>query len=95
MGNYSGMVRSIDKLGRVVLPAEMKRELGLENEMKVEFHFENDSIIIKKYHEHCMFCDAEKELVEYNYKKQDDNEKDADRKVYICKNCLTEITELK
>ncbi len=93
MGNYSGMVRSIDKLGRVVLPAEMKRELGLENEMKVEFHFAGDSIVIKKYHEHCMFCDSEKDLVEYKYKKQD--EKDGERKVYICKECLSDITELK
>ena len=50
-------------------------------------------LLIKKYHEHCMFCDSEKDLVEHKYKKQD--EKDGERKVYICKECLSDITELK
>ena len=90
MGKNSGMVRKIDKLGRVVLPAEMKKELGLSNEMKVEFHFSGDSIVIKKYNEHCVFCDAELYLVEYKRKDKDGNDIDA----YICKSCLADIAKL-
>ena len=90
MGKTSGMIRKIDKLGRVVLPAEMKKELGLSNEMKVEFYFSGDSIIIKKYNEHCVFCDAEKYLVEY--KREDKNGKEIE--AFICKNCLSDIADL-
>jgi len=90
MGNNSGMVRKIDKLGRVVLPAEMKKELGLSNEMKVEFHFSGDSIVIKKYNEHCVFCDSETSLVEYKRKDKDGKEIEA----YICKKCLSDIANL-
>jgi transcriptional pleiotropic regulator of transition state genes len=91
MGNNSGMVRRIDKLGRVVLPAEMKKELGLANEQKVEFHFEGDCIIIKKYKEHCVFCDSKEGLMEY---KRTDGEGE-DVASYICKKCLSEIMNLK
>jgi len=90
MGNNSGMVRKIDKLGRVVLPAEMKKELGLSNEQKVEFHFDGDSIVIKKYKEHCAFCDSKEDLTEYKRK----DESGEILTSYICKNCLAEIMKL-
>lgn len=90
MARHSGMVRRIDKLGRVVLPAEMKKELGLSNEQKVEFHFAGDSIIIKKYLDNCIFCDSTNDLVEYKRKDADGKE----QVTIICKKCINEIFNL-
>ena len=90
MKKDSGMVRRIDKLGRVVLPAEMKRELGLANEQKVEFYFTGDSIVIKKYQDHCVFCNSEENLISYNTKDKEGNF----HETVICKSCIKEIINL-
>ena len=90
MKKDSGMVRRIDKLGRVVLPAEMKKELGLANEQKVEFYFTGDSIVIKKYQDHCVFCNSEENLVTYNSKDKDGRS----HETVICKTCIEDIINL-
>lgn len=42
------MKKKIDNLGRIVLPAEMKKELGLENGSEVNIEIEDHKIIISK-----------------------------------------------
>lgn len=40
------MNRGIDKLGRLVIPKEMRKQLGLENGDKVNFECKDNKIII-------------------------------------------------
>ena len=55
-----GIVRRIDRLGRVVLPIEVRRRLELEDKDGVEIFVEKDRVILKKYEPCCIFCgDAE------------------------------------
>ena len=42
------MKRKIDDLGRIVLPAEMKKEIGLENGSEANIEIEDHKIIITK-----------------------------------------------
>lgn len=42
------MKRKIDDLGRIVLPAEMKKEIGLENGSEANIELEDHKIIITK-----------------------------------------------
>lgn len=42
------MKRKIDELGRIVLPAEMKKEIGLENGSEANIEIEDHKIIITK-----------------------------------------------
>ena len=52
-----GLVRAVDKMGRVVIPKEYRKELGIENEVdSFEITRDGDKIILKKYHPFCFFC---------------------------------------
>ena len=52
----TGIVRRIDELGRVVLPVELRRTLGLDVRDPVEIFVEEDAIILRKYQPNCIFC---------------------------------------
>ena len=45
----TGVVRRIDELGRIVIPKEIRRNLGIRDGENVEIFTDNDSIILKKY----------------------------------------------
>lgn len=45
----TGINRKIDELGRIVLPIELRRSLGLEVKDPVEIFTEEDRIILRKY----------------------------------------------
>ncbi len=45
----TGVVRRIDELGRVVVPKEIRRNLGIKAFEQLEIFIEDESIILKKY----------------------------------------------
>ncbi|WP_217580376.1 AbrB/MazE/SpoVT family DNA-binding domain-containing protein [Lysinibacillus sp. GbtcB16] len=45
----TGMVRKIDELGRVVIPKELRRTLGIDNQDPLEIFIDGDKVILKKY----------------------------------------------
>ncbi len=74
-----GCVRQIDKLGRLVLPSDIRKSLNIKDGVdSVEFFVDNDSIIIKKYRPSCIFCDSAEDII--TYKNQT-----------ICQSCLNEL----
>ena len=74
-----GCVRQIDKLGRLVLPSDIRKSLSIVNGVdSVEFFVDNDSVIIKKYRPACVFCKSDENIV--SFKNQT-----------ICKSCLEEL----
>ena len=77
----TGIVRNIDELGRVVVPKEYRKMLGIANTDPVEICLEGEKIILTKYHPVCHFCGSANNLVEYKEKK-------------ICQNCIREVAEL-
>ena len=75
----TGVVRSIDELGRFVIPKEIRDELGFYNKTKIEVLVNENSVILKKYAEDkCIFCGSNKDLIEFKEK-------------YICSNCVKEL----
>lgn len=52
----TGIVRKVDELGRIVLPVELRRTLGIEDKDALEIYATADSIVLKKYERGCMFC---------------------------------------
>ena len=54
----SGIVRSIDSLGRVVLPKELRNTYGITPDTPLEIFTNGDSIIMRKYRAQgsCVFC---------------------------------------
>ena len=64
----TGIVRKIDELGRVVLPVELRRTLGLEVRDSVEILVDGETIVLRKFQPNCVFCGGSKELTVYREK---------------------------
>ena len=45
----TGVTRKIDELGRIVIPKEIRKNLGIRDGESLEIFTENDSIILKKH----------------------------------------------
>ncbi|MBT9142691.1 MAG: Transition state regulatory protein AbrB [Dehalococcoidia bacterium] len=52
----TGIVRRADTFGRVVIPIELRKTLGIAVKDSLEFFVENERIILKKYEPGCLFC---------------------------------------
>ncbi len=61
----TGIVRKVDELGRVVIPIELRRTLGIEEKDALEIYVEDDSIVLKKY-KSSMTCHVSGEVSESN-----------------------------
>ena len=51
-----GIVRRIDPLGRLVIPIEVRRELGWRENEPVEIVVEGKQVVVKKYEASCIMC---------------------------------------
>jgi len=58
-----GIIRSFDSLGRMVVPIEYRRTLGIDERTPCEITCEDDTIVIKKYREACAFCGSYEDLL--------------------------------
>lgn len=61
-----GIVRAVDKMGRVVIPKEFRDALKIENE-KDSFTIEqsDNTIILRKHQPTCVFCHRLRPSVDY------------------------------
>ena len=50
----TGIVRKVDELGRVVIPVEMRRALGVVEGTSMEFHVDNQDIVLRKHEKACL-----------------------------------------
>ena len=64
----TGIVRKVDELGRIVLPIELRRTLGIEEKDRIEIFVDGESIILRKYQPACIFCDNAKDIINYKGK---------------------------
>ena len=71
----TGIVRKVDELGRIVIPAELRRTLNIEIKDPLEIYVDGDQVILKKYEPCCIFCGDAKDIENYKGKN-------------ICKKCL-------
>ena len=74
----TGITRKIDELGRIVLPIELRRKMGIAEKDSLEIYVEGDTIILQKYEPACIFCGNAKNVITYNDKN-------------VCTNCAKEL----
>ncbi|MGE6619985.1 AbrB/MazE/SpoVT family DNA-binding domain-containing protein [Bacillus mycoides] len=48
-----GIARKIDELGRVVIPVELRRNLGITEGTVVDFHVDGENIVLRKQDKSC------------------------------------------
>ncbi|MFZ3591014.1 AbrB/MazE/SpoVT family DNA-binding domain-containing protein [Bacillus sp. DJP31] len=61
----TGIVRKVDELGRVVIPIELRRTLGIAEKDALEIYVDNEKIILKKYKAN-MTCQVTGEINDEN-----------------------------
>ncbi|KAB2458843.1 AbrB/MazE/SpoVT family DNA-binding domain-containing protein [Bacillus cereus] len=49
----TGVVRKVDELGRVVIPVELRRSLGITEGTALDSHVYGENIILKKQEKSC------------------------------------------
>lgn len=76
-----GISRKIDELGRVVLPIETRRALGIDQGDAVSFFLDSDgqSITLRKCEPSCCSCQSQEKLKVLPGGK------------YICEDCLKQV----
>lgn len=77
----TGIVRRIDDLGRVVIPKEVRRNMGIVEGDPVEFLTKGDSIVIRKYLVGCILCGGHKPTTKLYPEKE------------ICADCVSIIVK--
>ncbi|HIT33819.1 MAG TPA: AbrB/MazE/SpoVT family DNA-binding domain-containing protein [Candidatus Faecousia intestinigallinarum] len=77
----TGIVRKVDDLGRIVLPAEIRRMLDIQEGSDVEFYLENGRIVLCKLENGCIFCGARESLRRFHGKN-------------LCRNCINTLRGL-
>lgn len=76
----TGVVRKVDELGRIVIPIELRRTMGIEEKDALEIYVDNEKIILKKYEPACIFCGNAEDVSNYKGKN-------------LCRACLTELSK--
>ncbi len=70
-----GMIRKVDDLGRIVIPAEIRQAMELSKGDPVEMFLQEDQLVLRKFVPSCIFCGGVEGLVTYSGKN-------------ICGNCV-------
>ncbi|MVX67272.1 AbrB/MazE/SpoVT family DNA-binding domain-containing protein [Clostridium chromiireducens] len=62
----SGIVRKLDPLGRIVIPKEIRRVLGINDGDSLEITKVDNEVVVRKYSKGCIFCGSDKDVIEFN-----------------------------
>lgn len=77
----TGITRRLDKLGRIMLPMELRRNLEISNDDPIEIYVEGSSVVLRKKECACMLCGQEKDVLEFKSRR-------------VCRNCLETLRSL-
>ena len=75
----SGIVRKIDDLGRIVIPAETRRLFNIREGDQLMISIEGTGIVIRKLESTCVFCGRDDEVAPFKGKG-------------ICPDCRSQLT---
>lgn len=72
------ITRKVDELGRIVIPAEIRKHLGVEQDSILEVELRGEEIVLKVAEDSCRLCGAKENLYPVG-------------KVFVCSKCADEI----
>ncbi len=77
----AGCLCKVDNLGRIVIPANMRKKYELSSGSAIEIFTAEDGIMLKKYNPACIFCGNMENITSYKGK-------------VVCEHCIRSLTEL-
>lgn len=64
--NSTGIIRTLDNMGRVVIPREIRKQLDMtDGTDSFEIFMDGDNIVLKKHNPFCVFCKKEENCIEF------------------------------
>ena len=76
----TGIVRRIDRLGRIVIPKEICKTLNIKENDPLEIFTEDNKILLRKYQPCCIFCGNARDITTF-------------KEHNICPACIKELGE--
>ncbi|MNN81779.1 Transition state regulatory protein AbrB [compost metagenome] len=64
----TGIVRKVDELGRIVIPIELRRTMGIDIKDPLEIFVDGEKIILRKYEPTCIFSGSSENLINFKGK---------------------------
>lgn len=77
----AGFLCNIDNLGRIVIPAPIRKTYDLNKGDAVEIFIDDNGIILKKYNPSCVFCGGMENTLSYKGK-------------IVCEDCIKKISSI-
>ena len=77
----TGIVRRIDRLGRIVIPKEVRDALGLGRDAELAVGVDEESLVLEPQSLVCAFCGGHEHVIPFHGKG-------------ICVDCLREVREI-
>lgn len=74
----TGIVRRVDDLGRIVIPMELRRTLGINVKDPLSISVEGGRIILEKHRDSCAICGSTEDVSEIKSRP-------------VCADCITTI----
>lgn len=68
----------IDKLGRVLIPKNLRMRLDLQVDDPIEIFTDGEDLVLRKYRKRCAFCGSEDDVRPFRDK-------------YVCAKCIEEL----
>lgn len=75
----TGIVRRVDDLGRIVIPMELRRTLGIKVKDPIAIFTEGERIVLQKHKDSCAICGAT------------DSDMTAVKGRVVCPSCVSEV----
>ena len=76
----NGIEREVDQLGRIVLPMEFRKKLGIERNTRVSIYMHDDTVLVKAFEKSCLMCKSKSEL---------------NTELGICRACIEKVKKVK
>lgn len=73
----TGIIRRVDELGRVVIPKELRNQMGIREDTPLEFFRSADGLVLRKYSTMDEVGEAIKTIIEWM------SDKDSDANTYM------------
>ena len=80
--NDTGIVRRVDDLGRIVIPMELRRTLGINVKDPMAILVDGDRIILQKHRDVCSICGSPDDILEIKERP-------------VCADCVSQIQGMK
>lgn len=69
MVKATGIVRKVDDVGRIVVPVELRRVMGIQDGDAVQFLVDGETVVLRRYDAGCVFCGRQEDVQEFGGRK--------------------------